>query len=275
MIITKYKIGLLTLLLLTTFLFNKTAVTKAGNVIVLPNYNGILTMVGYYVYGEIQNNESFPIKDVILNIKFNLTTGEEITYTLSTVLPVILTGRRSPFIFLLSNKTLSANVSSFSISINDYDEAEIWPTRLGIAHWPGNDSVIGVIANNGFYNLSFVSVFGTFYDKNRKILAIVQSDAMTMLLEPGGKESFRIFYPFEQGLEDIRYYSLTAYSTHPECTVENEVKFAVFKEENEGLSPILIIFISLIVFSALVLTGAYVVTKIKHRKKRIRRAKHS
>ena len=269
MLTTKCKIGLLTILFLTVFLFNKTALTEAENVILLDNYNGFLTNVGYYVYAEIQNNGNSAVKDVVLNIKFSLTTGEEITNTTSSVLPIILKGRRSPVIFLQYNISLSAKVSGFSISLKDYETTQACSTYLRIgASLPTNDSILGTIENGASEDMPSTSIYGTFYDENHTVLAV---NSEHVWMESGGKQTFMIKYPFEFGVENVIWYSLTAYSPHPESTVQEEVDFAAFKEENEGLSPILTLFIVLVAFSALVLAGAYAITKIKHRKTRKRR----
>ncbi|MHA1754165.1 MAG: hypothetical protein ACTSYR_01450 [Candidatus Odinarchaeia archaeon] len=251
--------------------------TKAENVILLNTYNGFLTSTGYYIFGEIENNENYPIKDVALNIKFNLNNSEQITYTTTTSLPIILKGRKSPFSFILTDKTLAERVQDFSISIQGYKEAKEKPSidLIFSSHAPTNDSIYGVVRYQGEKSTSFVTVFATFYDENHKILAVNPADIIPTLSR-GNPGLFEIRFPFSQHVKEVRWYSLTAYSHNPENTVQEEVNFAAFTKESEkdnGLSPILVTFIISVVFSALVLIGAYAVAKINQRRKRGRRIK--
>jgi len=266
----KLKIKTLPLIFLVLALvFCNIYTTKAENVIL--SYNGFLTSTGYYIFGEIENNENYPIKNVALNIKFNLNNSEQITYTTTTSLPIILEGRKSPFSFILTDKTLAERVKDFSINIQGYKETKEKPSTNLIfsSHAPTNHSIYGVIRNQEENNVSFVTVFATFYDKNRKILAVNSADIIPTL-KKGHPGIFEIDFPFKQKVEEIGWYSLTAYALNPPSTIQEEVNFAAFTKESaegEGSSSIIIIFIISIVFSALVLIGAYVVVKIKQKRK--------
>jgi hypothetical protein len=263
---------LLIFLLLTYFSFNIRLAAAQGEVI-LSRFNGYLTSAGYYVVGEVQNVGDTPVGNVALDITFHSVSGDFSRET-GTSLPTILEGRSSPFAYFVTNLTQASQISSVSVSVKTFAETETKPANLEITHQPIGKSVIGWIKNNGDSDVSITAVFATFYDKDYTILALEMASHSE--LQRGVWQSFNITFPFVQNSDEAELYSLTAFSIFPEYAAEEEVVFAAMNQTgdgNGGLYNVVIVFIVVIGFSALVLVGAYVTARIKNRKKHTRTRK--
>ncbi|UCH31302.1 MAG: hypothetical protein JSV05_07345 [Candidatus Bathyarchaeota archaeon] len=278
--------GLLTFMLFITVFCSSTQVARAQEDIILTSYNGFpITSEFYVVLGEVQNVGSKPIKNVILDIEFQLNSSEGTFSDTDTIaLPVILEGRRSPFIYWINNASLAAQIRSFQVSIKSYEiEVETVPARLNItsyAYIPVQNSILVFLVNEGDSQVFSASVYATYYDSSQEVIG-VHSEA-TFYLNSSEGEFFNITYPFTENLEEVKWYSLTAVSINPTYVTKEDVVFAPFSVngengENGGFQSVVTVFIILIVFSFVVLVGAYAVAKIKKRTRlrNKRRRKHT
>ncbi len=256
----------LLLLLMITFSSWRIKPASMQDELTLNSYNSFLSQRRnwYYVFGEVQNIGDAPIKGVTLNITLQTQSGQKLYRTTTTSIDLILEGRKSPFTFLLTDKSLATEVKSAEVSIANYETTtETKPLKLRIsAHKAENNTIVGFIENLGARQARFVSVLATFYDENQQVIA---GDAfMYDRLMPASRSSFEISFPFPEKYEQARWYSLTAQSL--DYAIEEEVGFTLFKGGDGGISYVFIVFGIALVFSALVLFGAYLSTKLGKQK---------
>lgn len=148
-----------------------------------------------------------------------------------------------------------------------------------------NNTIIGVIQNHGALEARFVVVHAIFYYQNKSVM-ILETWA-TPKIEPGAFLPFEIRFP-ELGVSSVNidnagYYSLTAESTN--YLSKNEVRYQLLSGQTQNNNeegpipwwndPVIMTFIIVVVFSALVLIAVYLIARFGRwrRERYLRRAK--
>ena len=273
----------ISILIFASFLQGGLSLVSAENDIRIVSHRGIFDGSWYWVFGEVENVGTENYTNVMLKFIFYNATGD-IIYSKNQIISLIylLEKRRSPFSFVLTETKVAKQVTSYEVKVESYEPVQNdRPCKLRITyHHPYNDSILGIIENAGSSETRFIIIYATFYDKDYSVIAI-ESYSISKL-EPSGrsgdKSTFDIGFPkkFSPDLKSVEYYSLTAESI--EYSTQEEVSYAKFKlnEEPEGgLDPIITTFIIVVLFSALVLAGAYLYAKTKQKisKRRIRKGR--
>lgn len=152
----------------------------AASLIILPTDSGYLNdFYDYYIVGEVQNEGSTPVTNVVVNATLYDSTGASIAeISQPTMLSTILPGRISPFGITFYSTALSQRVLNYTLHISQY-----LPTSNGqvglmiVSNTSSLDSngfhVSGTIRNIGTQNTTFVQVIATFYDKTGHAIAVV------------------------------------------------------------------------------------------------------
>lgn len=273
----------ISILIFASFLQGGLSLVSAENDIRIVSHRGIFDGSWYWVFGEVENVGTENYTNVMLKFIFYNATGD-IIYSKNQIISLIylLEKRRSPFSFVLTETKVAKQVTSYEVKVESYEPVQNdRPCKLRITyHHPYNDSILGIIENAGSSETRFIIIYATFYDKDYSVIAI-ESYSISKL-EPSGrsgdKSTFDIGFPqkFSSDFKSVEYYSLTAESI--EFSIQEEVSYAKFKlnEEPEGgLDPIITTFIIVVLFSALVLVGAYLYAKTKQKisKRRIRKGR--
>jgi len=273
----------ISILIFASFLQGGLSLVSAENDIRIVSHRGIFDGSWYWVFGEVENVGTENYMNVILKFIFYNATGD-IIYSKNQIISLIylLEKRRSPFSFVLTEIKVAKQVTSYEVKVESYEPLQNdRPCKLRITyHHPYNDSILGIIENAGSSETRFIIIYATFYDKDYSVIAI-ESYSISKL-EPSGrsgdKSTFDIVFPkkFSSDFKSVKYYSLTAESK--EYSIQEEVSYAKFKLNKEpegGLDPIITTFIIVVLFSALVLVGAYLYAKTKQKisKRRIRKGR--
>ena len=247
--------------------------------------HGFLTNGGlYYICGEIENNSTKNYTDIVLNYTFYDSKGNIIFYDESPISlkwrPLLSQGI-SPFSYVLENETIARKVSRYDIGIKNYTEIEkedIPPFGLKITHYnlQGN-TLVGSIRNLAPVNATFVIVYAIFYYENGSVMVTGASQFFLKIL-PNETKNFIIEFPSSLSnslnISEVGSYSLIPDARYPAWSTQQH-------QENEQEQipwwndPIIMTFIIVVVFSALVLIVVYLVAKFgRWRKKRyLRRVK--
>ena len=272
----------ISILIFASFLQGGLSLVSAENDIRIVSHRGIFDGSWYWVFGEVENVGTENYTNVMLKFIFYNATGD-IIYSKNQMISLLylLEKRRSPFSFVLTETKVAKQVTSYEVKVESYKPENDRPCKLRITyHHPYNDSILGIIENAGSSETRFIIIYATFYDKDYSVIAI--ESYVISKLEPSGrsgdKSTFDIVFPqkFSSDFKSVEYYSLTAESK--EYSIQEEVSYAKFKlnEEPEGgLDPIITTFIIVVLFSALVLVGAYLYAKTKQKisKRRIRKGR--
>lgn len=235
-------------------------------------YGKMFTMVG-----EIENVGTVHIKNVTLTVTFYNLKGEVIcTLTQRSIIEVLLTGRKSPFIFILANQTESAQVKTYQIKITSYEkEPEGKPEGLRISTPGIYNRTIKVIIQTLYPSIArFVIVTAIFYDQEKHVTA-TESFFISDLSYADTETTVEITFPYPDRWNITRWYSLTAESR--EFAIREEINFEPILEqepENQSFDSIMVLFVSLIVISAITLLVALLIAKRK-KKRRSRRIKRA
>ena len=252
--------------------------------------HGFITETGYYhIYGEIENIGNTNYTNVTLKYTFYDSKGQPI-YSINQTIShrILLAGRISPFACQLLNASIAKKVKSYKIEIADYDMVEEPPPcELEIVNYRRqNNTIIGVVQNHGALEAKFVIVYVIFYYQNKSVM-VLGDPWVTPNIGPSTSMPFEIKFPelnaSSINIENVKYYSLTAESIN--YLSKNEVRHQLFSEQTQNDNeqeqapwwndPIIMTFIIVVVFSALVLIVVYLVAKFgRWRKKRyLRRVK--
>jgi hypothetical protein len=266
--------SLLILLLLSIFGIPP-MVCQGESDLIITSHTGFLDANGYYtIYGEVENKGSKNYSDIKLKYTFYDSSGnilyvEEGTGTRIS-LSILLSGRRSPFSYVLTNETLATKVKNYTIKISSKKILkEVIPAKLQILHHkPVNDTLLLILYNSGSVDAKYVALYTTFYDVNKSVIAI---NSRLATIGPNDRISFIIEIPtssYNFNLTDVKYYSITAESIYPQYILENEISYAIFSEDISYPDPIWTIFVVIVSFSAAVLISAYLIAKYRQGKKR-------
>ena len=155
-------------------------VKAAVSLTILPTDSGYLNdFYFYYIVGEVQNEGSTPVTNVVINATLYDSTGASVAnISQPTVLSTILPGRISPFDITLYSTALSQRVLNYTLHISQY-----LPTSNGqaglmiVSNTSSLDSngfhVSGTIKNIGTQNTTFVQVIATFYNTTGHVITTV------------------------------------------------------------------------------------------------------
>ena len=247
--------------------------------------HGFLTNGGlYYVCGEIENNSTKNYTDIVLNFTFYDSKENIIFYDESPISlkwrPLLSQGI-SPFSYVLENKTIARKVSRYDIGIKNYTEIEkedIPPFGLKITGYNlQGDTLAGSITNLAPVNATFAIVYAIFYHKNGSVMVTESSQFFPKIL-PNETKIFIIGFPSSLSnslnISEVGSYSLIPDAYYSAWSIQQH-------QENEQEQvpwwndPVIMTFIIVVVFSALVLIIVYLVAKFgQWRKKRyLRRVK--
>jgi len=252
--------------------FHTYTYVKGSGDVEIPSYTGFFTKEGFFrLVGEVKNNSPLNITNVKIKIKLFDSSNKLIrTKEQGTELTVLLSGRKSPFTFMVANKTEAALIKNYNVELIGYEQyVEEKPLELEIVwHAQGNISVYGRIDNTGSRNSTFTRVLATFYDENRKVSEVSSSQTI-ISLSPTDYYIFEIVFS-QDIIKRAKWYSLTAESV--EYTIKEEIESSFTASSENGNNPdIYSIFGILIGFSAIVLIIAILVARRKQKKIRHRK----
>jgi hypothetical protein len=186
--------------------------SKEASVTIL-SYTEVIDLVGdYWVFGEVQNLGTTTIEFVEINATFYDTSNTLIAEGHGFCdLYYILPNRKSPFYVSVdvADETQASKIDHYTFEItpfspfSDYSPStpplglKILSSNAEIDMWSGWMNVTGEIENVGTTNASCISVYGTCYDSDGKVLdvgiGVVNYSAPYSLL-PGQKASFDLMF---------------------------------------------------------------------------------
>lgn len=201
---------------------------RAANVQIL-SHTGYLDSSNYYhVVGEVEDVESQAVNSVVVRVTFYDSKSTVIAYRFdSTMLNIILAGRKSPFDIALSNSTQSALVDHYSINLT-YNPTISVPLGLQIldnhsyTDNSGQLHVAGDLKNIGSEEAVSVKLVVTYYDKTGKVAAAKQQfiDPENADLDQSQVAAFDIFLEDPSRASQVASYELSAESSQYEVTPE-------------------------------------------------------
>ncbi len=195
--------------------------TQAQSVQVLSS-RGFLDIVdAYYVYGEIQNIESTPIKINYITTNYYDSSGILIAAEDWYIgFPeVIYPNHKAPFFTLLWNTSegasqLGPQVDHYDLSLN-FSTATDMPSQLKLISYDYGYTqtgllfnVTGTVENTGATNASFGKIFLTCYDASGKVVCTDYAYLQDTTLEPAQSSTFNML-PFADRLTDVTNAVLT------------------------------------------------------------------
>jgi len=181
--------------------------------------------------GEVKNGGNFSMTDILLTASFYCSSGKLIgaeddisaVTTSYTAIPILAPNETSPFKIALSIEELSQldnfdvnNIEKFKV-VGEYSttDEELY-TRFEIPHSSGefdldNDQyyVTGTVKNIGNETAEQVTVVGTFYDDQTRIIEVLQT-SLADSLAPGEENQFEITVPDETIAYRIETYQIQA-----------------------------------------------------------------
>jgi hypothetical protein len=204
---------------------------KAFSVNIL-SHSGYLDYVGgYWVFGEVQNLDTTPIRGVGVTATFydssNTIIAEEDGYS---YLNVILPNSKSPFAVLLWNMSQNATqagprVDHYTLGVNYTFAYTTSALPLGLkilsssVHWDeiGRMNITGEVENTGTTNATYTQVFATFYDSDGKVVATDNTNTHPYNIQSGQKSSFNLNTYLWDKVPQAKSYVLTADSEEYAC----------------------------------------------------------
>jgi hypothetical protein len=183
------------------------------------------------VIGEVRNDGESGMTDILLTASFYCSSGKLIgakddisaVTTSYTAIPILAPNETSPFKIALSIEELSRlenfdvdNIEKFKV-VGEYSttDEELY-TRFEIPHSAGefdldNDQyyVTGTVKNIGNETAEQVTVVGTFYDDQTRIIEVLQM-SLADSLAPGEENQFEITVPDETIAYRIETYQIQA-----------------------------------------------------------------
>lgn len=195
------------------------------------SHTGYIDSSGYYhVVGEVKNDGAQAVNSVVIWVTFYDSNNASITDRFdSTMLNVLLVGRKSPFDIPLLNTVESALVDHYSINftfsttISIPMELEVMVNRSYIDNVE-RLHVTGEIKNIGNKQAVSVKLVTTYYDKTGKVTAatLKHLDPEQPNLNPDQVAAFDILLEDEARVQQVAAYEVTAesmqYAAIPEFT---------------------------------------------------------
>lgn len=242
--------------------------------------SGFLNSIGHYsVVGEIQNDGDKNLGNITLEATFydanhNVVSSVDSQSTLSS-LP---SGRKSPFVIYLNDQTKALTVKTYEVLVKSYQETAEWGKSVTIvSNKYDNQSIYGVVENEGYLAANFVRVYATFYDENETVVDVSMSSVF-LKINRASNEIYEIEYPPRDILnrtifQRAEWYSLTAESN--EYSAKEEIGLSPFAlpEEPEDNS-IFYIFAILVGISAATLLIVFLIAKTREKTRKRRRFKN-
>jgi len=180
---------------------------KAAAQVTIVNHTSYRDYVNYYhVVGEVQNTGDGPVKNVAVNVTFYDASHNILeSYSEQTLLEVISVGVKAPFICVASEE-ISALVSSYDVSIIDYDTTSALP--LGLEILSHNSVVAGIlpvrimtitgqVKNVGALTATAVRVVATFYSGpsgTGNVVGASLGPSVPVILSSGQEGTFTIVH---------------------------------------------------------------------------------
>ena len=193
----------------------------AEDVQILSHTGYIDSSGNYHVVGEVENVGTQAVNSVVVNVTFYDSKNVFITYRFdSTMLDIILAGRKSPFDIQLLNTAESALVDHYSINFT-YSHTKSIPENLEILNDTsyiddvGELHVAGEIRNIGTEEALTVKLVVTYYDKTGTVIAAITqyTDPEQPNLVPGQTATFDILLEDSTRESLVANYEITAQSS--------------------------------------------------------------
>jgi hypothetical protein len=195
--------------------------------LIISSHSGHVDSSGYYhVIGEVQNTGDQALIFIQIEATFyNIGNAVVDTRLGSTMLQVLLPGRRAPFDIALLDAAESAEVHHYSLTTS-FSGGSSLPIGLQISEVSplvdgANLHVVGEIINAGNERATHVALVATFYDRKGGVVAAVQQFLFQIYsdLDPDQTESFEILFDDETRVPYVDSFELTAESTEYTCNV--------------------------------------------------------
>jgi len=175
-------------------------IVASGQATIPPTHLGFVDKLGYYrVVGEVVNIGDKNIRYVKVNATFynigNTVIANRSSYAM---LDVLLPGRKTPFEIVLGNKTASALVDHYSLSVSSEEYQGEKPPSLQIMQSTtfideaGFQKVNGTVKNLAMSNATYVKVVATFYNPQGKIVGATYGYTKPPTIMPSHTELFEL-----------------------------------------------------------------------------------
>jgi hypothetical protein len=205
--------------------FNVQNVEAQTSIYLLPNHSGYINDLGYYyIVGEVENNGSSSVTNVIVNATYYNSTGELVGYTSGNLfLELLLSGRKAPFEVTLYSSIDSLKVHYYTLSVA-FSPANSKPLGLDIiSHSSYKDEngfhITGQIKNVGTEYSSFTRVVATFYNSNGFVIAAKLNYSNPKNLDSNQMATFKITLNSSAAI-NVQDYALQAESLQYEAVPE-------------------------------------------------------
>ena len=200
----------------------------------LLSHTGYVDLSGYYhVVGEVKNLGDFAVHNVVIEVSYFDIDDEFIGDRFdTTMLNIILSGRKSPFDIVLLDESKSNKVESYEINITYSDTNDIGEYIKILNHDSFIDEsgifrINGSIINLGEHTTRNIEIIATYYDNKGNIVAAnyVDIDPEFNYLNPNQTKEFEIL------LEEERSTLVDKY----ELTAESSI-YALIQTDAEGFN---------------------------------------
>jgi hypothetical protein len=242
--------------------------------------SGFLNSLEHYsVVGEIENTGDKSIGNITLEAIFydanhNVVSTEDSKSALAS----LSLGRKSPFVIYLSDRAKASMVKTYEVLVKSYQEM---PTREGsvtiVSNKYDNQSIYGVVENEGYLPATLVRVYATFYDENETVVDVSMS-SVSLEIARASNDIYEVEYPPRDIMnrtifERAEWYSLTAESK--EYSAKEEIGLTPFAlaETPGGDNSIFYVFAILVGISAATLLVVFLIAKVRERSRKRRRLK--
>lgn len=208
---------------LASFIVSFGEVAASGQASIPPTHSGFIDKYGYYrVVGEVENIGDKNIRYLLVNATFYNAGGIVIaTRSSYAMLDVLSIGRKAPFEIVLPNKTTSASVDRYNLSVSWEEYSVEKPSVLQILETStyideaGFQKVNGTVKNLGTSNAIYVKVVATFYNAQGKVVGATYDYTTPSSVPPNQTEPFELELGQKAG--NFSSYSLTAESKEYEA----------------------------------------------------------
>jgi len=264
-------LAIILILLQPTLTF--TMSVRADPSVVIVSHTGFIAFNEFFVItGEVENVGTTPLRHVTLTATFRDLNNEVIdTIEEKVSLEVLLVGRKSPFNIILLDKTKSAQVDTYDLTIKSYEPYPAGKRKSLKILWDlgFNYTISGEINNKNETEAKAtgVKILATFYDEQNQVIA-VEADFI-LELQWGETAAFEIRFPYPDKKHLISHWMLTAESV--EFAVEAEVTHLPKQPESDNPFHIYLFYFLLIALPVIFAIGYLRLRKRRQRKLRRKR----
>jgi hypothetical protein len=254
-------------------------VSAEPNVSILSSSGFLNSIEHYSVVGEIKNTGDKSIGNITLEATFYDANHNVVsTVDSQSALASLPLDRKSPFVVYLNDPAKASMVKTYEVLVKSYQEV---PTREGsvtiVSNKYDNQSIYGVVENEGYLPAKLVRVYATFYDENETVVDVSMS-SVSLEIARASNDLYEIEYPPRDVLnrtifDRAEWYSLTAESN--EYSAKEEVGLTPFAlgETPGGDNSIFYIFAILVGISGATLLVVFLIAKVRERSRKRRRFK--